>query len=167
MKKKKIMKRKEFCLHILSSGNVGPYKNSSNRAVKARFTRFHCSMSAIRCLNNKHDSCSVFHKDGDGKFRTHAMSHTSNKTLNTRSHSWSLTSSFAPGGASRTSLIAKRKSNNDSHVSGVSFCDDWATCCSVLRTRWHKTAWRLIKSAPESNKNIFSFFFHEHVSIQS
>lgn len=139
-------------LHIFSSGNDGPYKNSSKRAVNARLTRFHCSISAMRCLSSKHDSCSVFQSDGDGKLRTHAMSHTSKRTLNTRSQSWSLTSSFAPGGASRTSFIASKNSSSDSHVSGVSFCDDCATCCKVRSTRWHRTAWRFIKSAPESNQ---------------
>lgn len=138
-----------FHSRIFSSGNVGPYKNSSNRAVNAKFTRFHCSISAIRCLNSLTDSCNVFHSDGDGKLRTQAMSQTSNKTLKTRSHSWSLTSSFTPGGASNTSFIANRNSNNDSHVSGVSFCDDCDTCCNVRSTRWHNTAWRFIKSAPK------------------
>lgn len=140
---------------ILSSGNVGPYKNSSIRAVNAKLTRFHCSIKAMRCLSNRHDSCSVFHNEGDGKLRTQAISQTSNKTLSTRSQSWSLTSSFTPGGANRTSFIASRKSNNDSHVSGVNFCDDWATCCNVRSTRWHKTAWRLIKSAPALNPHNF------------
>lgn len=132
--KKKIEDEKNY-KHILSSGNVGPYKNSSKRAVNARFTRFHCSIKAIRCLSNRQDSCNVFHSDGDGKFRTHAMSQTSNKTLNTRSQSWSLTSSFMPGGANRTSFIANKNSNIESHVSCVNFCDDCATCCKVRSTR--------------------------------
>lgn len=136
-------------LQIFNSGNDGPYRNSNKRADNAIFTRFHCSINAMRCRSSLHDSWSVFHSDGDGKLRTHAINQTSNRTLKTRSHNWSLTSSLIVGGAKRPSLIANKKSKSDSHVSALSFCEDWATCCSVRKTRWHNTAWRLIKSAPD------------------
>lgn len=140
-------------LRIFKSGNDGPYVNSKRRAVNAKLTRFHCSTRAIRCLSNEHDSWSVFQSDGDGKHRTHANSQTSNKTLSTRSHSWSPTSSLMVGGASNISLIANRNSSSDSHVSLFNFCDDWATCCRVRSTRWHSTAWRLITSIPVNTLN--------------
>lgn len=131
---------------IFNSGKLGPYVNSNKRAVRAKFTRFHCSISDMRWRNSAHDSCNVFHSDGDGKQRTQAISHTSNSTLNTRSHSWSPTSSLTVGGASSTSLIANKNNSSDSHVSGVSFCDDCTTCWRVRSTRWHRTACRFITS---------------------
>lgn len=132
-----------------SSGNVGPYIKSNNLAVNARFVLFHCSTRAILCRQFIHDSLSVFHNGGDGKHRAHATSHVSNRTLSTLSHSWSATSSRTVGGDSNVSFIASRKRSSASHVSRVTTLDSCANCCKVRRTRWHRTACRLIVSAPE------------------
>lgn len=95
----KLWKRKNENVHILSSGKPGPYMNSSSRCVKDRLTRFHCSTSAVRCRQFMAISRSVFQSGGGGKWCVHATSHTSISTLNTRSHSWSPTSSATNSGS--------------------------------------------------------------------
>jgi hypothetical protein len=132
---------------------VGPYVKSNSRAVKAKLTRVHCSTSATRCRHLAQDSWKVFHSDGDGNERTHACSQTSNNTLRTRSHSWSPTSPVIVGGASSKSLMASKKSSNASQVSRLRICDIWTACCRVRRTRWQRTACRLMVSAPRRNEN--------------
>jgi len=61
---------------------------------------------------------------------------------------------FTVGGASSVSLIASRKSNNASHVSLVRLLETCAKCCSVRNTRWQRTAWRFIVSAPVTCFNL-------------
>lgn len=74
-------------------GNEGPYMSLRSLWVSATLMRFHWVMRLIRWRHVCASSLSVFHIRGDGKQRAHAWSHTSNKTLSTRSHNWSPMSS--------------------------------------------------------------------------
>lgn len=57
-------------------------------------------------------------------------------------------SPFTVGGANKVSFMVNKNNNNVCHVSFSILFETWVTCCSVRRTRWHKTACLLITSVP-------------------
>ena len=54
------------------------------------------------------------------------------------------------GGASSVSLIERRNLRRDSHVSRSIAVHSVATVCTVRRTRWHSTVWRLTRSPADT-----------------
>lgn len=64
--------RISFLLPIFNSGKDGPYIKTKSFAVNAKFTLFHCSISAARCRQFMQHSLKVFHRGGEGKDWTHA-----------------------------------------------------------------------------------------------
>lgn len=130
------------------------------RAVKAMLTRCHWAIRASWWRHWQHISRKVFHNGGEGKLMEQARIHTSNKTLNTRSHSCCPMLSLTVGGANSVSFMVSRKRSSASHVSCVISEDASAADWIVLNTRWQNTAWRLTKSvtahAKKSKKLIIS-----------
>lgn len=61
-------------LPIFNSGKLGPYMNVRTLEVKARFTLFHCSISATLCRQFMQHSLNVFHSGGEGKHWAQAIS---------------------------------------------------------------------------------------------
>ena len=54
------------------------------------------------------------------------------------------------GGASSVSLMERRNLRRDSHVSRSIAVHSVATVCTVRRTRWHSTVWRLTRSPADT-----------------
>lgn len=81
---------------------------------------------------------------------------TSNRTLRTRSHSWSATSSFMVGGDRSVSFMARRNRRRASQVSRSRIFDSCDMCCRVRKTRWQSTACLFIVSCPmQKDRSLF------------
>lgn len=76
---------------------------------------------------------------------------TSKRTLKTRSHNWSATSSLTVGGERRVSFIAKRNKSKTSQVPLSKILESCAICWSVLKTLWQNTACLCIVSNPKKH----------------
>jgi len=72
-----------------AAGSCGivPYLLWSSRAVNATLTRCHWATNASWWRHDEHMSCSVFHRDGEGKQCAQDKTQTSNSTFSTRSQS--------------------------------------------------------------------------------
>ena len=134
--------------------NDAPYIMARTRPVNSKLILFHWSNRLGRCLHDLQDSRKVFHRIGEGNDLPQAWSQTSNKTLRTRSHNWSPISSFKDGGDRRASFMEIRNNRIHSQVSVSSISEVFITFCTVRKTRWHKTAWRLTVSRPGTKTTI-------------